>query len=69
MKPPTEPRPYKGQLIKYHSPYGSDVYDGSITFVHAPDLVDVEINVPTVRKPWPLTRISYGEGRMARPVG
>ena len=61
-----------GDAIKYHSPYRTGVYDGTITALNADGTVAINVEIPNVRdklgSPVNLRSVTYGLNGLARPI-
>lgn len=70
-----------GDAIKYHSPYRTGVYDGTITALNGDGTVAIAVEIPSMAKPKrkskhynmmddmiELRSVTYGPNGLARPI-
>jgi hypothetical protein len=59
--------PVVGAAVDYVSPYRTGTFDAVIAAVHDAETVDLLVNIPGVRDPWPLKGVKLGPGQRAQP--
>ena len=56
-----------GDRVDYVSPFFTGTYDAVVTQVRDAGFVDIEVNIPGTREPWPIRAVRFGEGHSVRP--